>query len=746
MYCRLCLERAEEVQRLDEVLFGPVTIREAIETTIGITTEVGSIVPTNVCSICTVKLKFTLAFRMGCLESDRQMQQALAELNFPHHEALIGEEDCELANTFTEVLKRLKVLPVDHENATLESGYDILESETFDVVTEHCGENESIEECLDTEGDHFKPTQLLHASTAMEKQPNGKDLEPAEDSLQDDTGDDSEYANGTATISNPIRPRVDEYREAPRIPETKPLDDSIAATCTVSNENNGESQTSGENTVNNHDQLDTNIYDILDGKILTPLEENTSEKDVQPVKAKQRKEYTRHGKSKKIVNSQSNGRSKKSSSADTTNDTQSNAVDVVELVAHTCYYCSETFETARDFEVHLSTHIKLLPFTCPDCHTAEYPMVCRTLVSMNRHLQSHLYPYRCPNCPKRFLKQRSADIHIAQEHTEETNPDGHKCERCGASFKRAHLLQRHQRAHEAEDTGRFRCEYCKRAFGTGTCLRRHRRIHTGEKPYACEFCGKRFNHEHNFTNHKRLHLGERIHTCEVCQRSYTTGTALRIHMADHFPDDPRYGRRQNRRPAAKKHYPETLREFSLQGVEITHTADGQREYRCAMEADCQYTTVDYHRIIYHRQWHAKEFECDRCGKQFTVRAKLSAHIETVHENRRTERPRNHLCSHCGKAFSTTHRLQQHVDVHLGNKHYQCRECGKEFVQKSNWKVHQLVHTKEKPFSCGVCMKLFGTASGLRLHLRRHKEPDGGAPPTPQKSAAVTTLEIEETID
>ncbi|XP_058124173.1 zinc finger protein 660-like [Anopheles coustani] len=532
--------------------------------------------------------------------------------------------------------------------------------------------------------------------------------------MQNNPSDDSQYAN------NP---------EAPRTPENNPIDDSIAVglTYTDPNEINDKSNTSCKNTASYHDQLATNIYNILDEKTVTPLDENRSEKNLQPIKAKNRKEYTHYGKSKKMVKSQSNGRSKKDYSAHTTNDTQSNTVEDLELVAHTCYYCSESFETGRDLDVHLSTHIKLLPFTCSDCHTAEYPMVCTTLISMNRHLQSHFYPYRCPNCPKRFLKQRSAYIHVTQEHTAETNPEGHKCERCGATFKRSHLLQRHQRTHEAEDSGRFRCEYCNRAFGTGTCLRRHLRIHTGEKPYACEFCDMRFNHEHNFTNHKRLHLGERIHSCEVCQRSYTTGTALRIHMADHFPDDPRYGRRQNQRSSPKKHYPETLRAFSLDGVTITHTADGQRQYQCAMEADCQYATIDYHRIIYHRQWHSKQFECDRCGKQFTVRAKLSAHIKTVHENQRTEQPRNHLCSHCGKAFSTPHRLRQHMDVHLGNKHYQCRHCGKEFVQKSNWKVHQRVHTKEKPFSCSLCMKLFATVSGLRLHFRRHKESDGGAP-------------------
>uniref|UniRef100_A0A182JE16 Uncharacterized protein n=1 Tax=Anopheles atroparvus TaxID=41427 RepID=A0A182JE16_ANOAO len=529
MYCRLCLERTHEASQLDDALLGTITIREAIESTVGILTEINSLAPTIVCRNCMPKLKFALAFRHGCASSDEQMKRALEALDGLQQDALIcvdGENG--LGSTFTETLEMLRDFPIELEDAidekkerapSTEDGsweFEIKDHDLVDKVAEHGEEIELIEEYLDSEDGFFEPSR------------------------------------------------------------------------------------------------------------------------------------------------------------------------------------------ACDLEDHLSTHILLLPFTCFDCHTEQFPMVFSTLVALNRHLQSHLFPYRCPECPKRFLKPRSMENHITQKHREEINPAGYGCERCGASFERCHQLQRHMRAHEIEDSGRFRCEYCQRAFGTGTCLRRHRRIHTGDKPYACKYCGKRFNHEHNFANHKRLHVGERIHVCEVCHKSYTTGTGLRLHLADHFPDDPRYGPRQKngqlkRTPAR---YPETLNTSSLEGIAITTAPESSsRIYQCTAVADCRFTTENYNRIFYHRQTHIKRFECDHCGKRFTIRSSLAKHVARVHDKAHTAAEhRTHLCSQCGKTFSTRQKFQRHIDSHRGNKQYRWRFCEKEFVQKANCKAHERIHTEENPCS------------------------------------------------
>ncbi|XP_055594367.1 zinc finger protein 678-like [Uranotaenia lowii] len=381
------------------------------------------------------------------------------------------------------------------------------------------------------------------------------------------------------------------------------------------------------------------------------------------------------------------------------------------IVPNTCYICDTVHADPDALDAHMVDHIDLLPYSC-DCGTEEYPQVFRTLVSANKHRQSHLYPYKCDHCPLRFLNSYNNNAHFKDRHAPRDATDGYTCDYCGQHFRLRRPFKCHLAKHQAVEDGRYKCEFCEKVFGNSSLLKRHRRIHTGEKPYECKHCGRRFNHEANFLSHKRIHTGEKGYICQECGKNFTNSTSLRYHMAEHFPDDPQY---RIQTSIKKQRYPETLRDAESK---VRLTTSGQKLYICNVEG-CGFETLLYRQHFYHQHMHKKRFKCDKCDRRFPFRSTLQKHVEFVHEGKTLDR--NLACPYCSKLFNHKQKLQLHIDTHEDNRRYKCSFCTKSFVQRANCRAHERIHTGERPYPCRVCSAAFITSSGRKKHEATHKD-------------------------
>ncbi|XP_044214932.1 zinc finger protein 771-like isoform X1 [Thunnus albacares] len=122
------------------------------------------------------------------------------------------------------------------------------------------------------------------------------------------------------------------------------------------------------------------------------------------------------------------------------------------------------------------------------------------------------------------------------------------------------------------------------------------------------------------------------------------------------------------------------------------------------------TTIKIHR---NTDTGEQSFECDTCGKRFSVIEKLRWHLR-VHSS---EKP--YPCDTCGKRFRAPSSLNAHMRVHTGEKPYPCTTCGRRFSDMTTVKRHIRTHTGEKPFACNICEKRFNDSSALKVHMRVH---------------------------
>ena len=73
----------------------------------------------------------------------------------------------------------------------------------------------------------------------------------------------------------------------------------------------------------------------------------------------------------------------------------------------------------------------------------------------------------------------------------------------------------------------------------------------------------------------------------------------------------------------------------------------------------------------------------------------------------------HKCQHCGKCFSVRSRLTAHLVAHTKERPFECKDCGKFFSSQGGLYNHGGVHN---PLKCDHCDRLFAQKSSLKYHI------------------------------
>ncbi|XP_051803444.1 uncharacterized protein LOC110967438 isoform X5 [Acanthochromis polyacanthus] len=194
--------------------------------------------------------------------------------------------------------------------------------------------------------------------------------------------------------------------------------------------------------------------------------------------------------------------------------------ETLRSATNTCEYCGKVFEDVTSLNTHIKTHIP--PFHCDKC---DKKYSSKDALTVHQRIHTGELPYLCSHCGRGFRSLSGLELHV-RTHTGDRR---YKCHICGKTS--IQHLARHMRMHRGEKN--YLCTECGKTFLSSGELRLHIRSHTGERPYTCKHCGKGFITKCHLMIHIRRHTGESPYRCSLCPKSFCTLRAQKRHTMIH---------------------------------------------------------------------------------------------------------------------------------------------------------------------------------------------------------------------
>ncbi|CAL1536924.1 unnamed protein product [Lymnaea stagnalis] len=370
---------------------------------------------------------------------------------------------------------------------------------------------------------------------------------------------------------------------------------------------------------------------------------------------------------------------------------------------------------------HMAVHLKYYHYDGATKEESDFAQKM-SMLAENDELDKEMYPFKCrhrgcdlaftnqeflrehklvhgtdlvyvcgfPDCTKAFKLPRSLHIHI-RSHTGERP---FLCDEpaCGKSFKDSKDLTKHRCRHTAmsssgEKTHKCTVDGCTKTFFTISERNSHRATHTQSKILGCDICGRLYKNEKCLLRHKRRIHGmgtPGCHKCPYngCEESFVKKEKLEIHLCSHSPE-------------------------RLLFCE-----------KCGKKFSCQRYLDVHYKIHLKNETHAanppsRTIPCEYlgCGKMFTTRGNMKAHVLNQHKGRKPKALPGVFFScaveGCGKRFSFRSTLYRHNKlVHKGGDYKLGRElvkyfcnyegCLKEFNRKTLLEEHMVMEHGKTP--------------------------------------------------
>ncbi|XP_016301338.1 zinc finger protein 91-like [Sinocyclocheilus anshuiensis] len=367
---------------------------------------------------------------------------------------------------------------------------------------------------------------------------------------------------------------------------------------------------------------------------------------------------------------------------------------------------------------------------CDSSHSADSEREQKTSLALD-------LKYKCQDCSRSFSVIGALNFH------KRIHSKGHQSKKLNSHSAKQLKLGK-VKSETFLPKSSFACAECGRYFSSNSALGTHRRWHKDKKfarflsktnkmhsrksvdcgPYLCNVCGKGFFYLCVLRRHQLHHppmeaqpqkeheVPESISvfTCPDCQMSFSSGSLLTTHFAEHHSKPTETEKLQS---------------------EILHTDELVTPIKQSYTSKTNVTKREKTKVRRH--------QCSNCNKSFLNIRGLRAHkwqkhhkvgkqpTASLEERLAYEKPfasERTLPKMSTKKELKTSMEEEHVqrsrNVELTQCFFKCDKCAKAFPSEEQLNAHNEV-AKTRPHCCALCCRGYWTEHQLQQHLAWHNE-------------------------
>ena len=386
-------------------------------------------------------------------------------------------------------------------------------------------------------------------------------------------------------------------------------------------------------------------------------------------------------------------------------------------------------DISEDFNIENQRNFEEIDEHCEDFDTKSNELEVETK-SEESDLKKEFKKYKCSKCGEKFVTNRQIQEHIITVHDlpKPKEPKIYKC-KCsrGKKFATLENLNNHiKKFHEG--TKNYKCDECGKAFVQERSLISHMKIvhlRLNNPDSISDSIFKRiidgYNSENfNIENKKKFEENDENcddlnkesieiekfvrnllidliknkvvleqYTCDKCGDEFVKFCQVQDHIKN-VHKLPKF-------EAPKNHFCEKMRE--KQG----------RMRKCGKKF-VSLENLNNHIKNFHEG--TKNYKCDQCDKTFVQEISLKSHMDFVHLKQK-----DLICKNCEKWFGKIENLEKHIVIVHGK--FKCETCGKAFAHPESLELHMTKFHPENLFwmniKCETCGKHFALEETLKQH-------------------------------